>query len=78
MLANLMTASTASPAEVNNFLKNEHEILNDLKIRMAPTSDPIRLSSLLRINYHRVINELSDDECNGFLADTSLFMEENY
>ncbi len=66
-------------SDVNNFLKNEAEIITDFKIRLSNTIKEIDLlQSAAHISYNRIINKMSEAECSGFLSDQSLFMEENY
>ncbi len=65
--------------DVNNFLKNEAEIITDFKTRLTSTIREIDLfQSGPHISYNRIINKMNDAECSGFLSDQSLFMEENY
>jgi hypothetical protein len=66
-------------SDVNNFLKNEAEIVTDFKIRLsAAIKEMDILQARPHITYNRIINKLSEAECSGFLSDQSLFMEENY
>jgi hypothetical protein len=66
-------------SDVNNFLKNEAEIMTDFKIRLSNTIKEIDiLQARPHITYNRIINKMSEAECSGFLSEQSLFMEENY
>ncbi len=65
--------------DVNNFLKNEAEIITDFKTRLSNGIREIEAyQSKKHITYNRIINKMSELECTQFLADESLFMEENY
>jgi hypothetical protein len=65
--------------DVNDFLKNEAEIITDFKVRLTNTLKEIDfLQSGAHITYNRIINKMSEAECSGFLSEQSLFMEENY
>jgi hypothetical protein len=65
--------------EVNNFLKNEAEIVTDFRTRISRTSREMdSLHASAYISYNRIINKMNDAECMAFLNDRSLFMEENY
>ena len=79
MLRTLHTTARDLMTDVNNFLKNEAEIITDFKTRISTTIREIDLfQSGAHITYNRVINKMNDAECSGFLSDQSLFMEENY
>jgi len=79
MLRTLHTTARDLMTDVNNFLKNEAEIITDFKTRISSTIREIDLfQSGAHITYNRVINKMNDAECSGFLSDQSLFMEENY
>lgn len=79
MLRTLHTTARDLMTDVNNFLKNEAEIITDFKTRLTNTLREIDLfQSGAHISYNRVINKMNDAECSGFLSDQSLFMEENY
>lgn len=65
--------------DVNNFLKNEAEIMTDFKIRLSNSIKEIDLlQSRAHITYNRIINKMNEAECSGFLSEQTLFMEENY
>jgi hypothetical protein len=65
--------------DMNNFLKNEAEIITDFKTRIITTAREIdNLQAAAHITYNRIINKLSEAECMAFLSDQTLFMEENY
>ena len=79
MLTTFHTSAKEFISDVNNFLKNEAEIMTDFKIRLTNTIKEIDLfQSAAHITYNRIINKMSEAECSGFLSDQSLFMEENY
>ncbi len=66
-------------SDVNNFLKNEAEIITDFKVRIVNTAKEIdSLQAAAHISYNRIINKMNEAECMAFLSDKSLFMEENY
>ena len=66
-------------ADVNNFLKNEAEIITDFKTRIASAIKEVdNLQAAAHITYNRIINKLTEAECTAFLSDKTLFMEENY
>ena len=65
--------------DVNNFLKNEAEIITDFKVRLTNTIKEMDLFQAgAHTTYNRIINKMSEAECSGFLSEQSLFMEENY
>jgi hypothetical protein len=79
MLTTFHASAKEFITDVNNFLKNEAEIMTDFKIRLTNTIKEIDLfQSGAHITYNRIINTMSDAECSGFLSEQSLFMEENY
>ncbi len=79
MLETLQTNAAAIFSDINNFLKNEAEIITDFKTRIINTVREIdSLQSAAHISYNRIINKMSEAECMAFLSDQSLFMEENY
>ena len=79
MLRTLHSSARDLMTDVNNFLKNEAEIITDFKTRISTTIRELDLfQSGAHITYNRVINKMNDAECSGFLSDQSLFMEENY
>lgn len=79
MLKNLPSQAKTLFSDINNFLKNEAEIITDFRTRISNTSREIdNLQSAAHITYNRIINKMSDAECMAFLNDKSLFMEENY
>lgn len=64
---------------MNNFLKNEAEIITDFKTRVTGSIRELdKFQSEANITYNRIINKMSELECMQFLSDKSLFMEENY
>jgi hypothetical protein len=66
-------------SDINNFLKNEAEIITDFKTRIANTAREIdSLQAAAHITYNRIINKMNEAECMAFLSDKTLFMEENY
>ncbi len=74
-----LTGASAAVREVNNFLKNDTEIVSDFKMRMAEHRRQMdRLQSSPFITYNRIINSMTTAECSGFLSAEALFMEENY
>ena len=79
MLKAFHTSAREFISDVNNFLKNEAEILTDFKTRLSNTIKEIDiLQSGPHITYNRIINKMSEADCSGFLSEQSLFMEENY
>jgi hypothetical protein len=65
--------------DINNFLKNEAEIITDFKTRVTNSIREVdKFQSDTFITYNRIINKMSESECMQFLSDKSLFMEENY
>jgi hypothetical protein len=65
--------------DINNFLKNEAEIITDFKTRVTNSIREVdKFQSDTYITYNRIINKMSESECMQFLSDKSLFMEENY
>lgn len=79
MLSTLFTAARNVPGAINDFLKNEAEILTDFKTRIITSSrESDNLQSSVNITYNRIINKMNEAECMAFLSDRSLFMEENY
>jgi hypothetical protein len=79
MLTTFHSTARERMNDVNNFLKNEAEIITDFKMRLANTLRETDLfQSGVHISYNRVINKMNDAECSGFLSEQSLFMEENY
>lgn len=65
--------------EINNFLKNEAEIITDFKTRIIAASTEVdNLHAAAHSTYNRIINKMNDAACMAFLGDRSLFMEENY
>jgi len=79
MLKTIHTTARELMSDVNNFLKNEAEIITDFKTRLASA---IRETDLFQsgahISYNRVIHKMNEAACGGFVSDQSLFMEENY
>ena len=64
---------------INDFLKNEAEIITDFKTRIVTTAKEIdHLQAAAHITYNRIINKMNEAECMAFLSDKTLFMEENY
>ena len=79
MLKTFHTTAKELITDVNNFLKNEAEIITDFKIRISNTIKEMdNLQSGAHITYNRIINKMNEAECMAFLSDKSLFMEENY
>lgn len=79
MLKNFPSQAKTLYSDINNFLKNEAEIITDFRTRITTASREIdKLQSAAHISYNRIINKMSDGECMAFLSDKSLFMEENY
>ena len=79
MLKNLQTNAKELFGDINNFLKNEAEIITDFKTRIVATVKEIdNLQAAAHITYNRIINKMNDAECVAFLSDNTLFMEENY
>ena len=79
MLRNLHSGAKDLFGDINNFLKNEAEIVTDFKTRITNTVREIdNLQSAAHISYNRIINKMNEAECTAFLSDKSLFMEENY
>lgn len=79
MLKNFPSQAKSLLSDINNFLKNEAEIITDFRTRITNTSRELdNLQSAAHITYNRIINKMSDGECMAFLSDKSLFMEENY
>jgi len=79
MLKTFHTTARELMSDVNNFLKNEAEIITDFKMRLTNAIKETDLfQSGAHISYNRIINKLNDAECSGFLSEQSLFMEENY
>jgi hypothetical protein len=79
MLETLHQGAKASVSDVNNFLKNEAEIITDFKSRIVKSVKEIdTLQSHVHVTYNRIINKMNEAECTAFLSDTTLFMEENY
>ena len=79
MLHNLQTNAKVLFTDINNFLKNEAEILTDFKTRITTTAKEIdSLQAAAHITYNRIINKMNEAECMAFLSDQTLFMEENY
>ena len=66
-------------SDVNNFLKNEAEIITDFKLRLTNVlRETDMFQAAAHISYNRIINKMNETECSSFLSDQSLFMEENY
>jgi len=64
---------------INDFLKNEAEIITDFKTRITSAAKEMdNLQSAAHITYNRIINKMNEAECMAFLSDRTLFMEENY
>ena len=79
MLKNFPTNARTIFSDINNFLKNEAEIITDFKTRIANTAREIdNLQAAAHITYNRIINKMNEAECMAFLSDKTLFMEENY
>lgn len=79
MLKNFPQQAGSLFCDINNFLKNEAEIITDFRTRITNTSRELdNLQSAAHISYNRIINKMSEAECTAFLNDKSLFMEENY
>ena len=79
MLQNFHSNAKGLFNDINNFLKNEAEIMTDFKTRITATAKEIdNLQSAAHITYNRIINKLNEAECMAFLSDQTLFMEENY
>ncbi|MEO5681061.1 MAG: hypothetical protein ABIQ88_00405 [Chitinophagaceae bacterium] len=79
MLTNLHSNAMGLFTDINNFLKNDAEIITDFKIRITNTVKEMdKLQSAAHITYNRIINKMNDAECMAFLSDQTLFMEENY
>ena len=79
MLHHLPTQAKALLSDVNNFLKNEAEIVTDFKMRITEAARQIdHFQASAHITYNRIINKMNDAECMNFLNDKTLFMEENY
>jgi hypothetical protein len=79
MLTTFQNSAKEFISDVNNFLKNEAEIITDFKVRLTNAIKEIDLLQAgSHITYNRIINKMSEEECSGFLSDQSLFMEENY
>ena len=79
MLTTFQNSAKEFISDVNNFLKNEAEIMTDFKVRLTNAIKEIDLlQSGAHITYNRIINKMTEAECSGFLSEQSLFMEENY
>jgi len=79
MLKKLPGQAAALISDINNFLKNEAEIITDFKTRIANTAREIdSLQAAAHISYNRIIHKLNEAECMALLSDKTLFMEENY
>ena len=79
MLKNFTGSARTIFSDINNFLKNEAEIITDFKTRIANTAREIdSLQAAAHITYNRIINKMNEAECMAFLSDKTLFMEENY
>jgi len=79
MLKTIQTNGKQIYHEINNFLKNEAEIITDFKTRITRHTREIdKFQSETHITYNRIINKMNESECMQFLSDKSLFMEENY
>gem|GEM_PF-1009180 len=79
MLKNLQEGASTLFNDINNYLKNEAEIITDFKTRIANTAREIdHLQAAAHITYNRIIHKLNEAECMAFLSDQNLFMEENY
>jgi hypothetical protein len=79
MLKRIQTNAMEIFNDVNNFLKNEAEIITDFKTRISGSIRELdKFQSEAHITYNRIINKMSELECMQFLSDKSLFMEENY
>lgn len=79
MLKNFPSQAKGLLSDINNFLKNEAEIITDFKTRILNSAREIdKLQSAAHTTYNRIINKMTDAECSAFLNDKSLFMEENY
>jgi len=79
MLKNLHNNAKELFGGINDFLKNEAEIITDFKTRISKTVNEIdNLQAAAHITYNRIINKMNEAECMAFLSDNTLFMEENY
>lgn len=79
MLTTLHTNARVLLGGINDFLKNEAEIVTDFKTRIVTAAKELdNLQTAAHISYNRIINKMNDSECMAFLSDKSLFMEENY
>ncbi|MFT3934603.1 MAG: hypothetical protein QM726_13350 [Chitinophagaceae bacterium] len=79
MLINLPANAYHYTGEINNFLKNEAEIVADFKTRIVLLAKENEfLKAVTGASFHRITNTMNDAECSAFLSDTSYFMEENY
>jgi hypothetical protein len=79
MLKNLHNNAKELFGDINDFLKNEAEIITDFKTRISKTVNEIdNLQAAAHITYNRIINKMNEAECMAFLSDNTLFMEENY
>lgn len=64
---------------INDFLKNDAEIITDFKTRIVSAAKELdNLQAAAHISYNRIVNKMNDAECSAFLSDRTLFMEENY
>jgi hypothetical protein len=79
MLRKIHTNAKEIINDINNFLKNEAEIITDFKTRISGSIRELdKFQSEANITYNRIINKMNELECMQFLSDKSLFMEENY
>ncbi|HTL09904.1 MAG TPA: hypothetical protein VL307_16635 [Chitinophagaceae bacterium] len=79
MLHSFQPASRPCRGDINDFLKNEAEIITDFKTRITRSAREVdSLQTATHITYNRIINKMSEAECMAFLSDKTLFMEENY
>ena len=79
MLTNLHNNARMFLGGINDFLKNEAEIITDFKTRITSAAKEMdNLQSAAHITYNRIINKMNEAECMAFLSDRTLFMEENY
>ncbi len=79
MLTHLHYYTREIPGSINDFLKNDAEIITDFKTRIITAVKELdNLQSAAHITYNRIVNKMNDAECSAFLSDRTLFMEENY
>lgn len=64
---------------INNFLKNEAEIVADFKIHLQRSVQELdQLQQSVHSTYNRVLQSLQQSNGNGLSGPANLYMEENY